>query len=102
MTRKEPKKDQFTSNSKYQPPKNYHGVPSWCSELRIWWCHCSGPGCCCGAVWIPGLRTSTATGAAKQTNKQTNLLNKQKATLSPCRKKNYLLDLDLRQTSYFP
>ena len=25
------------------------------SGLRIWHCHCSSPGCCCGAGWLPGM-----------------------------------------------
>ena len=30
-------------------------VPSWCSRVRIWHCHCGGLGRCCGL--IPGLRS---------------------------------------------
>ena len=29
------------------------------SGLRMWYCYCSGSGCCCGWVSIPGLRIST-------------------------------------------
>ena len=29
-------------------------VPMWFSRLRIWHCHCSGSGCCCGVGSIPG------------------------------------------------
>ena len=36
-----------------------HGVPWWLSGLRIWHCHCSSLGYCCGVGLIPGLRTST-------------------------------------------
>ena len=34
-------------------------VPLWRSKLRIWHCHCSGSGQCCGVGSIPGLGTST-------------------------------------------
>ena len=34
------------------------GVLLWCSGLRIWCCHCSGLGCCCGAGSISGPGTS--------------------------------------------
>ena len=30
------------------------GVPLWCNGLRIWLCHCSSSGLCCGARSIPG------------------------------------------------
>ena len=30
------------------------GVLLWLSGLRIWYCHCSGLGCCCGVGLIPG------------------------------------------------
>ena len=35
------------------------GVPLWYSWLRIWHCHCSGPGRCCGTGSISGQRIST-------------------------------------------
>ena len=35
------------------------GVLLCLSRLRIWCCHCSGLGCCCGAGLIPVLGTST-------------------------------------------
>ena len=31
------------------------GFPLWCSRLRIWCCHCSRLGRCCGVASIPGL-----------------------------------------------
>ena len=43
------------------------GVPLRCSGLRIWHCHCSGPGCCCGVVSIPGLGTPTCHGRGQTT-----------------------------------
>ena len=43
------------------------GVPLRCSGLRIWHCHRSGPGCCCGVVSIPGLGTPTCHGRGQTT-----------------------------------
>ena len=34
----------------------------WNSRLKIWHCHCSSVGCCCGSCSIPGLRTFTCHG----------------------------------------
>ena len=34
--------------------------------LRIWYCHCSGPGHCCGMGFIPSLGTSTCCGHGLQ------------------------------------
>ena len=31
----------------------------WCSGLKIWHCHCIGPGHCCGVDLVPSLGTST-------------------------------------------
>ena len=41
------------------------GVPLWCSGLRIWCCHCSGLGPCCGSSLGPS-GTSTRLGVAKK------------------------------------
>ena len=45
------------------------GVVSWHIGLRIWHCHCSGLGHCCGAGSIHSQEISTYQN--KQTNKQT-------------------------------
>ena len=37
---------------------NSNGVLLWLSGLRIWHCHCSSSGCCCGVGSIPSLGTS--------------------------------------------
>ena len=34
------------------------GVPWWLSRLRIWCCHCSSSGHCCGGAWTLGPGTS--------------------------------------------
>lgn len=38
----------------------------WCRRLRVWRCPCSGLGCCCGAGWILGPRTSTCCGLGQR------------------------------------
>ena len=42
--------------------KSQGGVPWWLSGLRIQHCHYSGASCCCVAVLIPGMGTSTCCG----------------------------------------
>ena len=37
----------------------------WLRGLRIWHCHCSGSGCCCGAGLIPGQGPSTCRGGGQ-------------------------------------
>ena len=34
------------------------GIPLWHKRLKMWHCHCSGSGCCCGEGLIPGPETS--------------------------------------------
>ena len=45
-------------------------LPLWCSRLRIWWCHCSGLGHCCGEGSVPGLGISICQGASKMKKKK--------------------------------
>ena len=40
------------------------GVLLWCSEFRIWCCHCSGLGCCCGSGSILAQEFPHAMGTA--------------------------------------
>ena len=42
------------------------GVPLWHSGLRIWCCHCSSLGHCCGAGSIPGPGTSICYGCGQK------------------------------------
>ena len=67
----------------------------WCCGLRIWCCHCSGSGHCCGSGLIPGPETFTCCGSEQpnQTkpnkNKQTKKPNtdarvKSQLSLSTC------------------
>ena len=41
----------------------------WHSGLRIWPCHCSGSGCCCGLSSVPGPGTSACCGCGQNKNK---------------------------------
>ena len=46
------------------------GVPIWLSTLRIWHCHYSGSGHCCGSGSVPSPGTSACLGRGQQqTNK---------------------------------
>ena len=47
-------------------------VPLWLSSLRMWRCHCSGSGHCCGTDSIPGLETSACCGCSQNKTKQKN------------------------------
>ena len=49
------------------------GVSLWYSGLKIWHCHCSSLGPCCGVALIPGPGTSIChrSGKKEKTNKQT-------------------------------
>ena len=38
----------------------------WVSGLKIWCCHCSGLGCCCGVGSIPGLWVRSLAWAKKK------------------------------------
>ena len=55
-----------------------------CSRLRIWHCHCSSLGCCCGTALIPGPgifaghRQGQKKKKTKNKNKKTKQTNKQK------------------------
>ena len=42
------------------------GLPLWCIGLRIWHCHCSGLGPCCGSTLVSGPRTSTCSGCSQK------------------------------------
>ena len=42
------------------------GTPLWCNGLRVWYCYCSSPSCCCLVGLIPGLGTSMCLGAVKK------------------------------------
>ena len=54
------------------------------SGLRIWYCHCGGPGCCCDMDLIPGLGTSMCLWAwPKPTNQPTKQTNKLHNSHSP-------------------
>ena len=44
---------------KAQAIKAKIGVPLLCSGLRVWRCHCTSSGCCCGTGSIPGPGTSS-------------------------------------------
>ena len=46
----------------------------WCSRLRIWHCHCSGLGSCCGKVSVPGLGTSACHGCGQKNKNKIVLL----------------------------
>ena len=49
-----------------QNVKKELGVLVWPSGLRIWCCHCSGLGLCCGTGWIPGLGISICCGCSQK------------------------------------
>ena len=44
----------------------------WHSGLRIWHCHYSGSGCCCGVGLIPGLGTSACRGSGQKKKRKNN------------------------------
>ena len=46
--------------------KLLRGIPLSCGGLRIWHCHCSSLGHCCGVGSIPGPGTSTCHGCSPQ------------------------------------
>ena len=46
------------------------GVLWWSSRLRIWYCHSSGFGGCCGVGFIPGLGTSVCRGCSTPLHKK--------------------------------
>ena len=54
----------------------------WHSRLRIWYCHCSGPGHCCGTGSIPVLGTSVCHECGK-TNRQTKTKTPQQQQNNP-------------------
>ena len=39
-------------------------------RLRIWYCHCRGSGCCCGAGSVPGPGTSICHGCSLSPSKE--------------------------------
>ena len=47
------------------------GVPLWCSGLRVWCCHCSSLGHCCGWGSIPGPGTFKCGAHSPPLNKGT-------------------------------
>ena len=56
QVRPPPKKNAKNKNKKKNEPQKIRvqEVLLWCSELRIWHCHCSGSGHCCASGSIPG------------------------------------------------
>ena len=50
----------------------------WCSLLKIWYCHCSRWGHCCGTGLIPGLGTSKLPYAAGTAEKKERERRKRK------------------------
>ena len=57
-------------NDEAQAKKAEQGVLLWLTGLRIWRCHCSGLGHCCGTGLIPGWGTSTCQGYAQKRRKK--------------------------------
>ena len=63
-------------------PKSTLAVPLWSSGLRIWHCHCSSRGHCCGSGSIPGPGTSTCHGHGQKNKKEQNNLKRPPETFA--------------------
>ena len=56
-------------SNQLQVNRNSRGVPLWCSRLRIWYCHHSNGGRCCGVDSIPGPGPFTCHGRSQKKKK---------------------------------
>ena len=70
LYRKPSESSQVSSCNKHPLELWSGGVPLWHSRLRIWHCHSSCSGHCCGTGLIPGLRTSTCCGSSQKKKKK--------------------------------